>query len=56
MGGVIALTLTACTTDSVFYDVDNPNNSSQTANGNNGGMTTNSYTGDAANPDGYGSH
>src|SRR5690606_18062617 len=40
---------------SVFDDVDQTNNTSQTASAN-GGMTTNSYTGDADNPDGYGSH
>ncbi len=47
-GGVIALTLTACTTDSVFNEMDAENNSQQTANVNDG-RTTNSYIG----PNGY---
>ena len=49
VGGVIALTLTACTTDSVFEDLDQPDNGSNTSNtnnGGNGGMTTFSDDGD----------
>lgn len=48
MGGVIALTLTACTNDSVFDDMNNQNQSSQNANtsGNSGGMTTFSDAGE----------
>ncbi len=46
MGGVIGLTLTACTTDSVFDDVDKRDNGLETSNGNSGDMTTFSDTGD----------
>lgn len=48
MGGVIALTLTACGTDSVYDEMDQQNNSTQTAN-ESGGRTTTSYT----DPNGY---
>ncbi len=51
-GGVIALTLTACTTDSVFEDMEQQDDGSQTANSStdgSGGTTTFSDTG----ADGY---
>jgi len=46
VGGVIALTFTACTTNSVFDDGNQQDNALQTPNENTGGMATNSYTGD----------
>ncbi len=45
MGGVIGLTLTACTTDSVYDDVDQQRNGLQSENSDNSGMTTFSHDG-----------